>query len=113
MKTDAQLRAAVMRRVYMMYYARAIAQPLPRLAVLTGLAFVFVGSVSIVNVVANAFNTQGVAGFLSFVVAAFLDTTPLVQTVSVAMAAMLAWFVVDSVKETEEMFIASPGVPAQ
>lgn len=113
MKTEPQLRAYVMRRVYLMYYGRAISRPLPRLALLVGLALVFVGSVSVVNVVANALSTDGLYGFANFVIDAFVTTTPLVQLVSVGIAAMLAWFVVDTAKNIELVAAPTARVPVQ
>ena len=101
MKTDAQIRKYVMRRVYFMYCTRAVCKPVPRTAIFAILFLALVGSVSIVNVFTNALSTEGVSGFMNFLVTAFIDTNVVVQTVSVALFAWIAWFAFDTAQNIE------------
>jgi hypothetical protein len=98
MKTDAQIRANVMRRVYATYYLREVSKPAPRMLVLTGLALALAGSVSVINIINNALSTNGLSGLAVFVLSAFVTTSILVKTVTVGIVAMIAWFAVDTAK---------------
>lgn len=100
-ETDIRLRRRVMRRVYLTYCTRQVCKPVPRLLVLGVLLLALVGSVSIVNVIANAFNTSGIAGFANFILAAFLNTDATVQLVAVLSAGMIAWFAYDTARRFE------------
>ena len=71
MKTDEQIRKAVMRRVRLIYYARQAAKPAPRIALLGVLSVGLASTVSVANVALNALMVNGVAQFAAFVVAAF------------------------------------------
>lgn len=98
MKTDAQIRAHVMRRVYAMYWGRQLKKPAPRIALVGVLAFGLASSVSIVNVILNALSVGGVAELAAFFIAAFVGTTGAVQAMTVALVGSLGWFIADGVK---------------
>ncbi len=101
MKTDAQMKNYVMRRVYVMYCARAVCKPVPRVVVLGVLVLALIGSVSIVNVIANALHTDGLYGLGVFVMEAFTHTTFTVQVVSAAIVAMIGWFAFDTARHIQ------------
>jgi hypothetical protein len=81
MKTDVQLRAHVMRRVYLIYWGRQIARPLPRMAAFALLALALTSSVSVASVILNALSVGGVYEVALFFVSAFVNTTLFVQAV--------------------------------
>ncbi len=97
-ETDIRLRRRVMRRVYLTYCTRQVCKPVPRLVVLAVLLLALIGSVSVVNVIANALNTSGIAGLINFIFSAFLNTDGSVQLVAVLSASMIAWFAYDTAK---------------
>lgn len=99
MKTDAHLRSKVMRRVYLMYCGRQICKPIPRLVIFGVLALALVGSVSIVNVIANALNTAGFAGLVTFALSAFTEAETTVKVVSIALAGMIGWAALDTARK--------------
>ena len=101
MKSDAQMRSYVMRRVYFMYCTRAVCKPIPRFMILGVLALALVGSVSIVNVVANALHANGVVGLLTFALSAFTDTSLVVQALTIGIAGLISWFVIDTARNIE------------
>lgn len=98
MKSDAKMRAYVMRRVYVMYWGRQLARPLPRIAAFSALAVALVSSVSVVNVVLNALAVGGVYEMTLFAVAAFANTTLFVQAVVAGILASVVWVFADTVK---------------
>lgn len=106
MKTDEQIRSSVMRRVYAIYWTRQLARPAPRVIVLVVLGTALISTVSVVNVAANAFAVRGLGELARFAYAAFLNTTPFVQGLSGAIAAMLAWFSIDGVRQVR--FVLTP-----
>lgn len=101
MKTEAQMRKYVMRRVYLMYCTRAVCKPVPRAAIFAILLFGIVGSVSIANVIGNAASITEFSAFMRFIVAAFTNTSLTVQVLSIALAAWVAWFVVDTAQNVQ------------
>ena len=101
MATDAQIRRRVMRRVYTMYYMRLVSKPVPRAAIFAVLFFAMIGSISIVNVFANAINTSSLAGLFNFVVSAFANTSATVQFLAVALALWVGWFAFDTAQNLE------------
>ena len=101
MKTDAQIRSHVMRRVYAMYWTRQLARPAPRVFALAVLGTVLVSSVSVANIAANVWAVRGAGSLVTFAIAAFQNTTPLVQGLSVAIVSLLSWFSVDGFKQAQ------------
>ena len=76
MKTEQQLRKAIMRRVYGIYLMRQAMRPEVRLTAFLSVLLVVASSVSMPNVIANALHTSN---FLGFAVAALTGTTVYVQ----------------------------------
>lgn len=105
MKTDAQIRARVMRRVYAMYWARELKKPAPRIAFVSALVLGLSGSVSIVNVAVNALSVAGAADLAAFFVAAFLGTTAAVQAMTVALVGSVGWFFLDAFRKVRSAII--------
>lgn len=101
MKTEAQMRSFVMRRVYLTYCYRQVCKPVPRLAIFMVLGLALVGSVSIVNVVSNALNTTSVWGLANFAFIAFMSTDVVVQVLSVGLAAMIGWAALDTARKLQ------------
>ncbi len=99
MKTDAQIRARVMRRVRAIYWARQIARPAPRVALLGALSLALTSTVSVVNVAVNALMFGGVLQLAGFFVAAFVGTTLAVQALVLGIVATVGWFVFDAVRK--------------
>ena len=85
-----------MRRVYLMYCGRQVCKPVPRIMIGLVLALALVGSVSVVNVLSNAFNVAGFGGLLTFALAAFTHAAPVVQVVTAALAGMIVWAAYDT-----------------
>lgn len=105
MKSDAKMRAYVMRRVYLMYWGRQLARPAPRIIALSALAIALFSSVSVVNVFANALAIGGVYGITMFAVAAFANTTLFVQAVTTGIVASIAWFFADTAKKVKTVML--------
>ncbi len=102
MRTDADIRRYVMRRVYAMYYLRQLARPTPRFVALFGLAAGLVGSVSVANIISNiSHKTASVVDFAQYVGYAVVDTEVPVQIMLMAITALVVWFVVDSAKSLQ------------
>ena len=102
MSRDADIRRYVMRRVYAMYYLRQISRPTPRFVALFGLAVGLVGSVSVANVISNVSHKTGsVVDFAQYVGYAVVGTEVSVQVMLLGIAALVAWFVVDSAKSLQ------------
>lgn len=102
MKTDEQLRAHVMRRVYAIYWMRELKKPAPRIALIGALVLGLASSVSVVNVVLNALTVGGIEGLVAFVVAAFVGTTAAVQAMTVAFIGSIGWFIADGFRKVHE-----------
>jgi hypothetical protein len=105
MKTDEQIRKAVMRRVRLMYYARQAAKPAPRVALLGALSAGLVSTVSVVNVALNAFMVGGVSQFITFAAVAFAGTTFAAQALTLALVATIGWFVFDALKKIQSVVL--------
>ena len=103
MKTDAQIRAHVMRRVYAMYWGRQLKKPAPRIALVGVLAFGLASSVSIVNIVLNALSVGGVAELAAFFVSAFAGTTAGVQAMTLALVGSVGWFISDALHKVRDV----------
>src|SRR5690348_5737838 len=98
MATDSQIRARVMRRVYLMYCTRQVCKPVPRTAIFAVLFLALIGSFSIVNVISNVLSTGGFEGFVNLFVDAFAHTSTVVRVLTVALVGWVGWFLVDTVK---------------
>ncbi len=79
-----------------MYCGRQVCKPVPRIMIGLVLALALIGSVSIVNVLSNAFNVAGFGGLVTFVMTAFVQAAPVVQVVTLALAGMIAWAAYDT-----------------
>lgn len=101
MKTDEQIRRHVMRRVYALYYARLLKKPVTRLGAVGALGAVIASSVSVTNVVMNAFAVGGLTQLATFVAVAFVGTSLVVQSAAIALVAMVGWFAFDAFKRVE------------
>ncbi len=112
MKTDEQIRKAVMRRVRLIYYARQAAKPAPRIALLGALSAGLASTVSLVNVALNAFMVQGVTQFFAFAFYAFLGTTVAVQALTLALVATIGWFAFDALRKLQAVVRPAHAVAA-
>lgn len=105
MKTDEQIRKAVMRRVYTMYWTRELKKPAPRIAFVSVLVLGIAGSVSVANIALNALSVGGVADLVTFSVAAFVGTTVMVQVMTVALLGSVGWFIADAFHTVKDVII--------
>ncbi len=112
MKTDEQIRTAVMRRVYAIYLARELKKPAPRVILLAALGTALISSVSIGNIAANVWQVRGIGQLAFFALSAFAATTPFVQAVTVAMVGVLSWFTVDGFKRAQVALHLGKAEPA-
>lgn len=103
MKTDEQIRAHVMRRVYTMYWARQLKKPATRFAFVGALSAGLLSSVSIVNVALNALAVGSIEHIAAFFLAAFVGTTLAVQAMLVALVGSIGWFAFDALKKVREV----------
>lgn len=99
MKTDAQIRAHVMRRVYVTYWVRQLTKPGSRLALTLVLLLGLTSVVSVSSVFANAPFVSGVSGVAAFFIAAFLSTTVAVQAMTVALLGSVGWLMTDALRK--------------
>mgnify|MGYP001615940715 CR=1 FL=1 len=111
MKTDAQIRSHVMRRVYAMYYARMLAKPATRFGAVGALVVTLANSISITSIAANILAVGGLTGFANFILVAFVSTTVLVQGVTIALLALVGWFTIDAFKRVKRVVVPQ-GEPA-
>ena len=102
MKTDEQIRAHVMRRVYTMYWARELKKPAPRIALVGALVIGLASTVSVANVAVNALMVTGAGDLVAFFVAAFLATSAAVQAMTVALVGSVGWFIVDAFRKVRD-----------
>ncbi|MBU6310808.1 hypothetical protein KGO06_02645 [Patescibacteria group bacterium] len=98
MKTDAQIRAHVMRRVYAIYVMRQLKKPAPRIAVIAALLGGIASSVSVGSVAINALAAVGGGNIVGFMFAAFLGTTLAVQVMTIGLLSSMGWFFLDGFK---------------
>jgi hypothetical protein len=76
MKTDAQLKKAIMRRVYVVFWARRLMAPKVRLAAFALIIAAIASTVSLPHIIQNALRSSDLVGFS---VAAVSHTTLFVQ----------------------------------
>jgi hypothetical protein len=88
-----------MRRVRAIYWARQLARPAPRVALLGALSLGLTSTVSIVNVAVNALMFGGVSQVVAFFIAAFVGTTLAVQALVLGIVATVGWFAFDAVRK--------------
>ncbi len=94
MKTDAQLRKAIMRRVYVVYWTRFFMQPQTRLAAALAIILGIASSVSLPHIIANALHATDLVGFS---ISAVFHTTLFVQLGVLTAGLILIWTIIDAI----------------
>lgn len=101
-----------MRRVYTIYYARQLARPAPRVALLVVLGTALFASVSVVSVAQNLLAVRGLPQLYAFVVEAFVGATPFVQAVTAGIAGLVSWFSYDTITKVKRTILPPATDPA-
>ena len=88
-----------MRRVWAIYFVRKLTSPSVKVGVLVTSFLIVVATVSIPNVIENAFHVGGLAGLVTFSLSAFLATSIAVQTAVVLASAVMLSGAFDFIKQ--------------
>ncbi len=106
MMSDQELRKKIMRRVWGIYVMRQLTSPAVRVGVVVGALLVFISSVSVGNVIANALHISSIPALVNFFVVAAANTTLAVQ-LAVSIAFLFAlWTAVDFVRRSQKISLA-------
>jgi hypothetical protein len=92
MKTEQQMRKAIMRRVYGVYLMRQLGRPITRVTAFFAICLAITSSVSMPNVIANALHSSD---FASFVFTALANTKSAVQLGILLAGLLVVWTFVD------------------
>lgn len=95
-----------MRRVWGIYMLRQLTSPAVRVGVFMGALIVFISSVSVSSVIANALHISSIPGLVNFFIVAAANTTFAVQlAVSVAFLFAL-WTATDLIRSSQKTSFA-------
>lgn len=92
MKTEQEMNKAIMRRVYSVYFMRQLTRPATRIVAFFAICFAIASSVSMPNVIANAFHSSDIT---RFTLAALVDTKSAVQLGVLLAGFLIVWTVAD------------------
>lgn len=93
MKTELQMRKAIMRRVYGVYFMRKLTAPGTRVVAFLAICLAVASSVSMPNVIANAFHSSDI---LNFILTALVNTKSAVQLGVLLAGLLVVWTLVDT-----------------
>lgn len=98
MRTDEEIRKRAMRGIYTVYFARQIGQPVVRAFVFLAALLSSLSFVSVPQVIANTSGVESMAGLMTFMLSAFLETEFFVQAAILIAGSVVVWTAFDLLK---------------